>query len=123
MGHRDDPGGLFIGASKLLLALMNTAPAELLHHLFMQHFSLIWLRLSCSDHFCTQTGKEVTEGGFARSGSAAISVAKKNAGYKAGVGIQVLKNQQVFQGIRCLARPGRVLQQKQRGSLRSSSVH
>ncbi|HVL76463.1 MAG TPA: hypothetical protein VM406_10645 [Noviherbaspirillum sp.] len=27
------PHGLFIGTSKLLLALMNTAPAELLHHL------------------------------------------------------------------------------------------
>jgi hypothetical protein len=31
--HRDDPRGLFIGTSKLLLALMNSAPAELLHHL------------------------------------------------------------------------------------------
>jgi hypothetical protein len=31
--HRDEPHGLFIGASKLLLALMNSAPAELLHHL------------------------------------------------------------------------------------------
>jgi hypothetical protein len=29
--HRDEPGGLFIGASRLLLALMNSAPAELLH--------------------------------------------------------------------------------------------
>ncbi|HVK94195.1 MAG TPA: hypothetical protein VM571_05665 [Noviherbaspirillum sp.] len=31
--HRDGPGGLFIGASKHLFALMNPAPAELLHHL------------------------------------------------------------------------------------------
>jgi hypothetical protein len=31
--HRDDSGGLFIGTSKLLLALMNSAPAELLHPL------------------------------------------------------------------------------------------
>jgi hypothetical protein len=29
--HRDVPGGLFIGASMLLFALMNSAPAELLH--------------------------------------------------------------------------------------------
>ena len=33
MAHRDESGGLFIGASKLPLALMNSAPAELLHHL------------------------------------------------------------------------------------------
>jgi hypothetical protein len=31
--HRDAPGGLFIGASMLLFALMNSAPAELLHTL------------------------------------------------------------------------------------------
>ncbi|MFD2273690.1 hypothetical protein ACFS07_28725 [Undibacterium arcticum] len=37
--HCDAPGGLFIGANMLLFALMNTAPAELLHPLFMQHFS------------------------------------------------------------------------------------
>jgi len=37
--HRDEPGGLFIGANMSLFALMNTAPAELLHPLFMQHFS------------------------------------------------------------------------------------
>jgi hypothetical protein len=29
--HRDAPGGLFIGTSKPLFALMNSAPAELLH--------------------------------------------------------------------------------------------
>jgi hypothetical protein len=29
--HRDGSGGLFIGTSMLLLALMNSAPAELLH--------------------------------------------------------------------------------------------
>jgi hypothetical protein len=29
--HRDASGGLFIGASMLLFALMNSAPAELLH--------------------------------------------------------------------------------------------
>jgi hypothetical protein len=29
--HRDEPSGLFIGTSKRLLALMNSAPAELLH--------------------------------------------------------------------------------------------
>jgi hypothetical protein len=40
VSHRDEPGGLFIGTSKLLFALMNSAPAELLHHLYMQHFSL-----------------------------------------------------------------------------------
>ena len=33
LDHRDGPGGLFIGTSKLLLALMNSAPAELLHPL------------------------------------------------------------------------------------------
>lgn len=33
MSHRDGANGLFIGTSKLLLALMNSAPAELLHHL------------------------------------------------------------------------------------------
>jgi hypothetical protein len=114
MGHRDDPGGLFIGTIKLLLALMNTAPAELLHHLFMQHFSLIWLRLSCSDHSCAPDAQRVTEVAFARSSSSAISAAKKNAGNNAGVGIQFLKNQQVFQGIRCLARRSRALQHKQR---------
>jgi len=31
--HRDETGGLFIGTSLLLLALMNSAPAELLHPL------------------------------------------------------------------------------------------
>jgi hypothetical protein len=31
LAHRDAPGGLFIGTSKLLFALMNSAPAELLH--------------------------------------------------------------------------------------------
>jgi hypothetical protein len=31
--HRDGIGGLFIGTSVLLLALMNLAPAELLHPL------------------------------------------------------------------------------------------
>ncbi|HJW56386.1 MAG TPA: hypothetical protein VJ577_14040 [Burkholderiaceae bacterium] len=31
VSHRDDSNGLFIGASKLLLTLMNSAPAELLH--------------------------------------------------------------------------------------------
>jgi hypothetical protein len=39
LSHRDEPGGLFIGASMLLFALMNSAPAELLHPLDMQHFS------------------------------------------------------------------------------------
>jgi hypothetical protein len=29
--HRDGAGELFIGTSKFLLALMNSAPAELLH--------------------------------------------------------------------------------------------
>lgn len=33
MPHRDEAYGLFIGTSKRLLALMNSAPAELLHHL------------------------------------------------------------------------------------------
>jgi hypothetical protein len=33
MLHRDAACGLFIGTSKLLLALMNSAPAELLHPL------------------------------------------------------------------------------------------
>jgi len=33
LAHRDGPGGLFIGASMLLFALMNSAPAELLHPL------------------------------------------------------------------------------------------
>ena len=31
--HRDGTGGLFIGTSMLLFALMNSAPAELLHPL------------------------------------------------------------------------------------------
>jgi hypothetical protein len=33
LAHRDGPGGLFIGTSILLFALMNSAPAELLHPL------------------------------------------------------------------------------------------
>jgi hypothetical protein len=31
LNHRDGTGGLFIGTSMTLLALMNSAPAELLH--------------------------------------------------------------------------------------------
>ena len=31
LNHRDGSGGLFIGTSIVLLALMNSAPAELLH--------------------------------------------------------------------------------------------
>jgi hypothetical protein len=31
LAHRDEPGGLFIGTSKHLFVLMNSAPAELLH--------------------------------------------------------------------------------------------
>ncbi|WP_238533989.1 hypothetical protein, partial [Herbaspirillum lusitanum] len=43
--HRDDAGGLFIGTSKLLLALMNSAPAELLHPLMYAALQLSWLDL------------------------------------------------------------------------------
>jgi hypothetical protein len=43
--HRDGAGGLFIGTSKLLLALMNSAPAELLHllvHAALQPYLVIY---------------------------------------------------------------------------------
>jgi hypothetical protein len=39
--HRDNANGLFIGTGKLLLVLMNPAPAELLHPLTMQHFNYL----------------------------------------------------------------------------------
>jgi hypothetical protein len=49
--HRDAPGGLFIGTSKRLFALMNSAPAELLHLLvyaaLQPSFGYAFWQLSC----------------------------------------------------------------------------
>jgi len=67
----------------------------------MQHFSLIWLRLSFASHRRTSAVMEVQ---ITRSKCAATAVAKKNAGNKAGVGMQFLKNQQVFQSKSRLSR-------------------
>jgi hypothetical protein len=43
LAHRDEPGGLFIGASMSLFALMNSAPAELLHPLNDAALQSHWL--------------------------------------------------------------------------------
>jgi hypothetical protein len=95
----------------------------------MQHFSLIWLRLS----FYTSPSRVDGGGGLSNVAwspfkkpaesyqlvdqnrphtpvfkwllvSAVAAVTKKNAGDNAGVGIQFQKNQQVFQGKSHLAR-------------------
>jgi hypothetical protein len=41
--RRDESGGLFIGTSMFLFALMNSAPAELLHPLFHDAALQLWI--------------------------------------------------------------------------------
>ena len=89
----------------------------------MQHFSLIRLRLSsCASRPRVGRGAEVHVP-HTHSTGAATAVAKKNAGHKAGVGIQFQKNQQVFQGKRHLSRPSRDQRKNHRRSIASSTVH
>jgi hypothetical protein len=64
--HRDEPGGLFIGASILAFALMNSAPAELLHPLVYAALQPNWL-WHVSQRCCGRN--------------------QKNAGHNAGIGI------------------------------------
>jgi hypothetical protein len=73
--HRDGSGGLFIGTSKLLLALMNSAPAELLHPL--SYAALQPYRLLRPDR----------RGRRPHSSGSASRQTKKNAGGYASVGI------------------------------------
>jgi len=74
LAHRDGPGGLFIGASMLLFALMNSAPAELLHPLK-----------------CSASANLVTPASHKR-----WRVTKKNAGNYAGAGILWVKTKPFF---------------------------
>jgi hypothetical protein len=53
LSRRDESGGLFIGTSMFLFALMNSAPAELLHPLKKCSTSAKATRLSyCAIRFC-----------------------------------------------------------------------
>lgn len=99
--HRDAAGGLFIGASKCSFALMNAAPAELLH--LLAYAALQPFRL----------GRR----------SAAGSRAKKNAGDNAGVGILFQDRQTNLRRIRIHALAFRASGLLQRGAYRSSTVH
>jgi len=111
--HRDDPRGLFIGTSMLLLALMNSAPAELLHPLM--HAALQPHLTACAP--CPP---------LLRIGGKHCALARrsqKNTGTRAGVGILFLGNQPVFQRKSRLARRGRGKRRNYRRAIRSSTVH
>jgi hypothetical protein len=100
--HRDESGGLFIGASILLFALMNSAPAELLHLL-----AYAALQPSLATPHCSR----------------AAAIGQKNAGNNAGVGILFQKAQPIFQRKRRLTRQDQAQRRKQIRSIRSFTVH
>jgi hypothetical protein len=83
-------------------ALMNLAPAELLHLLVYAALQPYWLCVACSD---------------------AAAIAKKNAGNNAGIGILFQKSQTIFRRKIRLTRQDRVERRKQTRSIRSSTVH
>jgi hypothetical protein len=85
-----------------LFALMNSAPAELLH--LLVHAAL---QPSLAPHFRSQ----------------AAAVTKKNAGNHAGIKIAFQKRQIFFRRKRRLARRGRTLRRKQTRLVKSSTVH
>src|SRR4051794_12519576 len=99
--HRDATVGLFIGASMLLFALMNSAPAELLHLLVYAALQPI---------------------GYAIWQLKLPALAKKNAGNNAGVGILCETKQTIFRRNSRLARETRGQRRKQIRSIRSSTV-
>jgi len=66
--------GLFIGASSLSLALMNSAPAELLHPLTYAALQLSWLRPSGSARAKAQ---EIVDYGSRREAKKNASVFKR----------------------------------------------
>jgi hypothetical protein len=99
---------------------MNSAPAELLHHLIhaaLQPHSVTSLFYK---HRRASAMKEILA---VRSTDAAAAVTKKNAGSKAGVGILIPGNHQVFQGKSRLTRQSRDQRQVHRRAIRSSTVH
>ena len=101
MSHRDESCGLFIGTIKLLLVLMNSAPAELLH--LLVHAAL--------------------QPSLAGPAQQRVATAKKNAGNNAGVGYQFQKIQTIFRRKRRLARQDRAQRRLQVRAFRSSTVH
>jgi hypothetical protein len=86
----------------MLLALMNTAPAELPHRLIDAAVQLFRLY-------------ETSE--------TRIATTKKNAGSNAGVGIQLQKGQLLFQGKEALARHFRAHRRNRKSQVSVSSVH
>src|ERR1700730_18108709 len=86
----------------LSFALMNSAPAELLHLLVYAALQPYWLHLVCSK---------------------AAAIAKKNAGNHASVGILFQKSQAIFRRKTRLTRQNRVQRRKQIRSIRSFTVH
>jgi hypothetical protein len=82
-----DSGGLFIGTSKLLLALMNSAPAELLHPL--NYAALQPYRLHENDRPVCRSNSQTPHRRGRRPPFRQIRVetTKKNAGNYASVGI------------------------------------
>ena len=103
---------------------MNSAPAELLHHLIhaaLQPHSATPLFLSLATARRSWWRRSMCRA--ACSTGATTAVTKKNAGHKAGVGILFQKNQQVFQRKCHLSRPSRDQRQNHRRSIASSTVH
>jgi hypothetical protein len=113
MIHRDEPCGLFIGTSMHLLALMNSAPAELLHPL---PTAALQPYFACASTYSNRTTRS---GAAARriqatttlehstlSGSTVLpyASAKKNASVQASVGILFQYRQRMFQKKRRLTR-------------------
>ncbi len=110
--HRDGTGGLFIGTSMFLFALMNSAPAELLHPLTYAALQpSIGHRLANKFTALTNLGLAMLTVRLCTtlllSGSLrfihkhpcryAAAMAKKNAGNNASVGILFLESQLIFQ--------------------------
>jgi hypothetical protein len=87
--HRDGPGGLFIGASVFSFALMNLAPAELLHLL---------VDAALQPYLAHSVGSIA---------ALPTSAAKKNAGNKAGAGIVFQERGTIFRRKGRHARHGR----------------
>lgn len=85
----------------------------------MQHFSLIRLRLSSCSSTARRRCRRIQA---ARSALRAVRNQKKRR-HKAGVGIQFLKNQEVFQRKSRLARRRRTKRPSHRRANRSSTVH
>jgi hypothetical protein len=117
-------GGLFIGTNKSLFALMNAAPAELLHLLVNAALQPIWSSLRRSSPVApsikpkaaihaTQNGGR--RGSFRYQGcEIPAELTKKNAGNLAGVGILMQKGQLFFRRKRCPARQNRTFRRSKK---------